>query len=181
MKFSPTPIAGSYVIDLDPFLDERGWFTRFYCKDEFLQIGHNKEWVQMNHSMTYTQATVRGMHFQCPPYQEIKIVRCIAGVIFDVIIDLRKDSDTFLHWFGCELSAANRKMLYIPQGFAHGFQSLTENCQLIYLHSEMYTPGAEGGIRFNDPAINVQWPLPATIVSPKDSQLPLIDSSFKGI
>src|SRR5437762_3973909 len=116
MNFIPTPLKGSYVIEVHPFTDERGWFARFYCKNEFEQIGHQQEWVQLNHSVSYKKGTIRGMHFQKPPFAEIKMVKCIAGKIYDVIIDLRKNSETFLQWFGVELSAENKKMLYIPEG-----------------------------------------------------------------
>lgn len=181
MIFTPTPLEGSYLIELQPVRDERGWFARFYCKDEFKQIGHDKEWVQLNHSATYQKGALRGMHFQMPPFTEIKMVRCIAGVVFDVIIDLRKNSKTFLQWFGIELSAENKRMLYIPEGFAHGFQCLTENCELIYHHTEFYQPCAEGGIRYDDTKINIQWQLPVTTISVRDKSHPYLDESFKGI
>lgn len=181
MIFTPTSLAGSYVIDLEPFSDERGWFARYYCKNEFQQIGHEQEWVQLNHSFTTHKGTVRGMHFQLPPFKEIKMVRCIAGAIFDVIVDVRKDSPTFLKWTGVELSSANRKMLYIPEGFAHGFQALTDNCELIYHHSAFYTPGAEGGIRYDDPAIGIDWPLPVINISARDASHPYLHEHFKGI
>lgn len=181
MTFTPTSLEGSYVIRLNPFQDNRGWFARFFCKDEFLQIGHAKEWVQLNHSMTFAKASIRGMHFQKPPYSEIKMVRCIAGAVFDVIVDLRRGSSTFLQWFGAELSEDNQQMMYIPEGFAHGFQALADNCQLIYHHSEMYTPQAEAGIRYNDPAIKIQWPLDVSTLSEKDAHYSYLDSNFKGI
>jgi len=181
MIFTPTSLAGSFVIDLDPKADERGWFARYYCKDEFEKIGHTKEWVQMNHSVTYKKGSVRGLHYQLHPYSEIKMVRCITGSVFDVIIDLRKSSDTLLKWFGVELSAENKRMLYIPEGFAHGFQCLSDNCELLYHHSEFYQPGAEAGIRFNDPLVNIEWPLAVTILSPRDAQHPHLDENFKGI
>lgn len=181
MIFTPTLLAGSFVIDIDPFTDERGWFARFYCKNEFRQIGHEKEWVQLNHSATNKKATIRGMHFQKRPYGEIKMVKCITGSVFDVIIDLRQNSSTFLKWFGVELSANNKKMLYIPEGMAHGFQCLEDNCELIYHHSEFYTPGAEGGIRYNDPKIKIEWPLLAPMLSPRDAAHPYLDEDFKGI
>jgi dTDP-4-dehydrorhamnose 3,5-epimerase len=181
MIFTPTALEGSYVIDLQPYSDERGWFARFYCKNEFQQIGHHKEWVQLNQSVSYQQGTLRGMHFQVPPFREVKMVRCIAGAVFDVIIDIRQGSDTFLQWFGLELSATNKRMLYIPEGFAHGFQTLTDNCELIYHHTAFYTPGAEGGIRYNDPAVNIQWPLPVSVISARDEGHPFIDEHFKGI
>lgn len=181
MIFTPTSLGGSYIIDLEPWTDERGWFARYYCKDEFQKIGHSKEWVQMNHSVTNKKGSIRGMHFQVNPYKEIKMLRCIAGSVYDVIIDLRKDSDTFLQWMGVELSAVNKKMLYIPEGFAHGFQCLNDNCELIYHHSEFYKPGAEAGIRYDDPLVNIEWPLPPTVISPRDEQHPYLNENFKGI
>ena len=181
MIFTQTTLKGSYIVDLEPFSDERGWFARFYCKDEFKQIGHDKEWVQLNHSVTYEQGALRGMHFQMAPYREIKMVRCISGAIYDVIIDLRKDSETFLKWFGIQLSAENKKMLYIPEGFAHGFQCLSFDCQLIYFHTEFYRPGAEGGIRYDDPLLGIKWPMDITTVSERDRSHSYLDESFKGI
>ena len=181
MIFTSTSLTGSYVIDLEPRSDERGWFARYYCKDEFQKIGHTKEWVQMNHSVTNKKGSIRGMHFQVHPYKEIKMLRCIAGSVYDVIIDLRKDSDTFLKWTGVELSAANKKMLYIPEGFAHGFQCLEDNCELTYHHSEFYQPGAEAGIRYNDPLLNIEWPLPPTIISSRDEGHHFLNENFKGI
>ena len=181
MIFTETKLAGSYIIEPEPRLDDRGWFARYFCKEEFEKIGHTKEWVQMNHSFTNFKGSIRGMHFQVAPYKEIKMLRCIAGAVYDVIIDLRKDSATFLEWTGVELSAANRKMLYIPEGFAHGFQCLEDNCELTYHHSAFYQPGSEAGIRYNDPLINIEWPLPLTVISPRDEQHPLLDNNFKGI
>ena len=181
MIFNATPLAGAWLIDLEPFSDQRGWFARYFCKNEFQQIGHTKEWVQLNHSASYTTGTLRGMHFQRPPYREIKMVRCIAGAIFDVIVDLRQGSPTFLQWFGAELSAANRRMLYIPEGFAHGFQTLDANVEMLYHHTEFYTPGAEGGYRYDDPAFSIPWPLPVSVISERDSAHPVIDKNFKGI
>jgi dTDP-4-dehydrorhamnose 3,5-epimerase len=181
MIFTETSLKGSYVIDLELFTDERGWFARTFCKNEFAQIGHNKEWVQFNHSFTKEQGTIRGMHYQLPPFTEIKQVRCIAGAVYDVIVDLRKESATFLQWIGIELSAENKKMIYVPEGFAHGFQALTANCELIYHHSQFYKPGVEGGIKYNDPAVQIEWPIPVTNISARDNQHPLLDANFKGI
>ena len=135
----------------------------------------------MNHSFTKHKGAIRGMHFQLPPFKEIKLVRCIAGSVYDVIVDLRKDSATFLKSVGVELSAQNKKMIYIPEGFAHGFQALSEDCELIYHHSEFYTPGAEGGIQYNDPKINIDWLRPVTNISERDTKHPLLDDNFKGI
>lgn len=181
MKFQQTPLQGSYIIDLDAFEDHRGWFARVYCKNEFREIGHEKEWVQLNHSFTRKKGSLRGMHFQYPPFREIKMVRCIAGAVYDVIIDLRRGSPTFLQAAGVELSAANRRMLYIPEGFAHGFQTLTDDCELLYHHSEFYTPGKEGGIRYNDPMLQINWPLPVTDISDRDREHPYLAADFKGI
>ena len=181
MIFSETPLTGSYVVELQPFSDDRGWFARYYCANSFAEIGHTKEWVQMNHSVNYAKGTLRGMHFQMEPYREIKMVRCVAGAVFDVIIDIRKDSATFLQWFGVELSAENKKMLYIPEGFAHGFQCLSDNCELLYHHSEFYKPAAEAGIRHDDPLIGITWPLPVSVLSGRDAGHPLLNNDFKGV
>ncbi|MEI6947700.1 dTDP-4-dehydrorhamnose 3,5-epimerase [Paraflavisolibacter sp. H34] len=181
MIFTPTPLAGGYEITLTPFSDSRGWFARFFCRQEFEQIGHSKEWMQMNHSFTSARGAVRGMHFQYPPFREVKLVRCISGAVFDVMVDLRQDSPSYLQWYGAELSAERRNMLYIPEGFAHGFQTLTENCELIYLHTALYQPKAEGGIRYDDPALNIQWPLPVAELSERDKKHSFIDKNFKGL
>jgi dTDP-4-dehydrorhamnose 3,5-epimerase len=181
MIFSPTSLQGSFVIEPDVFTDERGWFARFYCKNDFKEIGHQKEWVQLNHSVTNKKGTIRGMHFQLNPFREIKMVKCIAGAVYDVIIDIRRESATYLNWFGIELSANNKKMLYIPERFAHGFQCLQDHCELIYHHTEFYAPNSEGGIRFDDPKIKIKWPLPVSVVSSRDSAHALIDDNFKGI
>lgn len=181
MIFKETSLKGSYVLTFEPIEDERGWFARTYCKNEFLSIGHNKEWVQMNHSFTKQKATVRGMHYQRPPYGEIKLVRCIAGSVYDVIIDLRADSASYLQYFGIELSAVNKKMIYIPEGFAHGFQALSNDAELLYSHSQFYLPGVEAGVRYNDLAINIKWPLELTNISERDNSHPFIDANFKGL
>ena len=181
MIFTPTPLTGSYVVDLEPFQDDRGWFARTFCKEEFRAIGPSIEWVQLNHSFTRLRGTIRGLHYQKPPYAEIKLIRCIAGAVWDVIIDLRRESPTFLKGFAIELSAANRKMIYVPERFAHGFQTQTENCELFYHHSHAYTPGSEGGLRYDDPRLNIRWPLPPTTLSPRDLQHPPLTDTFEGI
>jgi dTDP-4-dehydrorhamnose 3,5-epimerase len=181
MIFTPTPLAGCYTIGLTPYSDHRGWFARTFCKKEFEQIGHQAEWVQMNHSFTAQQGALRGLHYQVPPHGEIKLVRCIAGAVFDVVVDIRKGSPTFLQWFGTELTAQNKQMLYIPQGFAHGFQTLAPNSELIYHHSAFYTTGAEGGLYYQDAALNIAWPLPVTDISDRDRNHPILDTHFKGI
>jgi len=181
MTFTPLKLSGSYLISLNVFKDNRGWFVRTYCKNEFEQIGHDKEWVQMNHSFTTKKGTIRGMHFQRPPYAEIKMVRCIAGAVYDVIIDIRQGSATYLQWVAVELSAANKNMIYIPEGFAHGFQTLTDDAELIYQHSQFYGPGQEEGLFYNDPAFHIDWPLTVTEISEKDKLHHIIDSNFKAI
>lgn len=181
MTFTETILKGSYVIEPIPWGDNRGWFTRTYCKREFAQIGHNSEWVQMNHSFSSKQGTIRGMHYQKHPHSEIKMVRCIAGAVIDVIVDLRNDSETFLMNFSVELSAENKKMIYIPAGFAHGFQTLTNNAELIYHHAAYYTPEAEAGLWYDDKVLNIHWPLPLTEISERDTSHPLIDQTFKGL
>lgn len=181
MIFTPTALEGSYMIDLDPFVDKRGWFVRFYCKNEFRKIGHDKEWVQLNHSYTNKKGTIRGLHFQHQPFREIKMVRCIAGSVLDVIVDLRNDSPSFLKWVGVELSAREKRMLYIPEGFGHGFQSLEDNCELMYHHTEFYSSDAEAGIRYDDKRLGITWPLALSEISERDLQHPYLTEKFKGI
>ncbi len=168
MNFTETPLKGSYIVTPEPHGDSRGWFMRSFCKKEFGSIGHSGEWVQMNHSFTAKKGSVRGMHFQLPPHEEIKLVRCVAGSVYDVIIDLRKDYPTYLNWFGEVLSAENKKMIYVPEGFAHGFQTLTDDAELLYNHSDFYNAAFEAGILYNDQKINIQWPLPVTEISERD-------------
>lgn len=181
MIFEATPLKGCYLVSLEPFRDERGWFARTYCEKEFAAIGHEGNWVQLNHSFTKAKGTVRGLHFQWPPHGEIKLVRCIAGAVWDVVVDIRQGSPTFLQSFAAELSAVNQKMIYIPAGLAHGFQALTGNSELIYHHSVSYQPGVEGGLRYNDPLVNINWPLPPEHLSARDQEHPLLTTDFKGI
>ncbi len=180
MIFEETKLKGAYVISLELKTDERGGFARTFCKNEFEQIGHKKEFVQINQSYNIKKGTVRGMHFQLPPHQEIKLIRCAKGAVNDVIIDLRKDSPTFLKHIVVELSEINKKMIYVPENFAHGFQTLKDDSELIYHHTAFYTPQADSGLRFDDPALKITWPLSPVIVSDKDRSYKLIDSNFKG-
>lgn len=180
MMFEETLLNGSFNITLSKSGDSRGWFARSYCANEFKKAGLNTNWVQSNHSFSSQKGTVRGMHYQAPPYGEVKLVRCIAGAVYDVIVDLRKDSPTFLKWFGIELSAANMQMLYIPVGFAHGFQTLSESAELLYQHSEFYSPEAEDGLRYSDELLSIQWPLSVSNISERDLKHPLLSSTFKG-
>ena len=181
MRFIEAPLAGVYIIELEPFQDERGLFIRTFCQKEFAKIGFQKPIVQINHSVTRKTGTIRGMHYQLPPSCETKIIRCVQGEVFDVMVDIRAGSPTFLQWYGVELTKDNFRLVYIPEGFAHGFQSITENVELIYLSSSFYSPEHERGLRFDDPALVIDWPLPVGIVSPKDQICPFIDCNFKGI
>jgi len=174
MRFRSLPLNGVYLIDPDPHKDDRGVFARLFCERELKLIGHTRPIVQINHSLTTQRGTIRGMHFQYGPRAEIKMVKCLAGMVFDVIVDLRKMSPTFGKWHGEELSSDNMKMMYIPEGFAHGFQTLTEDAQLLYLHTAFYRPECEGGVRFDDPDLSISWPLPPVKISGKDRNLPRI-------
>ena len=172
MIFTETPLAGAYVIALEPREDERGFFARAFCKNELAEHGLPNDVVQANLSFNHRRGTLRGMHMQTPPHGEDKLVRCIAGAIWDAIVDLRPGSPTHLEWFGVELSAANRLMLYVPKGFAHGYQSLTDASEVMYMVTQFYTPGAERGLRWNDPAFGIPWPVSDPILSPKDAVAP---------
>jgi dTDP-4-dehydrorhamnose 3,5-epimerase len=181
MKFIETPLKNAFFVEIEPFQDERGLFMRIFCKKEFQEIGHSKDFVQINHSINKQKGTIRGLHFQKPPFSEIKLVRCIKGAVFDVIVDIRAGSPTFLQWFGIELSAENKRMMYIPEGFAHGFQTLEDDTELLYHHTEFYTPLAEAGLRFDDQMIGIDWKLPPKNISEKDSNYSLIENNFMGI
>ena len=168
LEIFPQKLSGLSVIKPQVIDDHRGWFARIYCKDELTNIAPDVEWVQINHSYNKTKGTLRGLHFQHVPYAEIKMVRCIVGSVYDVVVDLRYDSPTFLQWIGIELSAENQLMLLIPEGFAHGFQTMEPSTQLIYHHSARYKPEAEGGLNYADPLLNISWPLRVTEISDKD-------------
>ncbi|WP_208678363.1 dTDP-4-dehydrorhamnose 3,5-epimerase [Synechococcus elongatus] len=170
MKFTPTTLDGSYLIDLDAKEDERGFFARCFCKNEFYNHGLNAQWVQINNSLTKGKGTLRGLHFQYPPHAEVKLVRCLTGKIWDVIVDLRLGSNTYGQWFGAELSGINRTMMYVPKGFAHGFISLEDNSEILYLVSEFYSPSSEETLIWNDENVSINWPLQPLLISSKDSK-----------
>ncbi len=172
MIFSEIFLKGAFVIDLEPVVDERGLFARSWCKREFQQNSLPDEFVQCNISFNQKKGTLRGMHFQQAPYAEEKLVRCTKGFIYDVIIDLRPESDTFLKWYAVELSEKNRKSLFIPSGFAHGFQTLVDNSEVFYQMSEFYHPESGRGVRWNDPAFGIDWPEDTQNVSKKDQEYP---------
>ena len=181
LKFNEISLTGAYVIELESFQDQRGLFARIFCQKEFQAIGFDKQILQINHSITKQKGTIRGMHYQRPPACEVKIIRCVQGAVFDVMVDIRAGSPTFLQWHGMELSKNNMHMVYVPDGFAHGFQTLTDNAELIYHHSEFYTPQNEFGFKYDDPAISIQWPLPVSNVSQRDMTHPLLSADFIGI
>jgi len=172
MIFTEIGLEGAYVIDLEKLQDERGFFARGYCSKEFTSHGLAPLVVQSNVSFNIRKATLRGLHYQIMPYLETKLVRCTRGAIYDVIIDLRPQSKTFHRWIGVELTEENYRMLYVPGGFAHGFQTLEDRTEVIYHVSEFYTPKAEQGIRYNDPAFKIHWPLEVEVISPKDENWP---------
>ncbi|HKI80150.1 MAG TPA: dTDP-4-dehydrorhamnose 3,5-epimerase [Pseudodesulfovibrio sp.] len=161
-------LNGLYLLETEPFKDHRGQFARLFCARELAEIGLDKPIAQINHSLTRTKGTIRGMHFQLPPHAEIKIVRCLRGACFDVAVDLREDSPTYLRWHGERLTDKNNRALLIPEGFAHGFQTLEPDTELLYFHTEFYTPDSESGVRYDDPAIGIAWPLPVCDISDKD-------------
>ncbi|MFH1707283.1 MAG: dTDP-4-dehydrorhamnose 3,5-epimerase [Planctomycetota bacterium] len=179
--FITTPLSGLTVVQRKTIEDGRGFFSRFYCADEFRAAGLQKPIVQINHSFTRKKGAVRGLHFQNPPHTEAKVVSCLNGEIFDVAVDLRKGSLTFLCWHGGTLSSCNHKSLLIPEGFAHGFQTLTEDCELIYLHTASYAPDAEGGLNVRDPRLAIKWPLDITELSDRDRAYPGVGDGFEGI
>ncbi len=175
MKFQETPIEGLYVIELEPRGDERGFFARGFCRDEFRAHGLVGEFVQVNDSLSARKGTLRGMHYQLPPDAETKLVRCIRGALWDVALDLRPESPSFGRWFGAELTAENRRMLYLPKGFAHGFVTLAEDTEAMYFVDAFYAPQQERGVRWDDPRFGIRWPLAPTVLSEKDQQHPDFD------
>jgi dTDP-4-dehydrorhamnose 3,5-epimerase len=180
MRFFETSLAGAMRIELDRRGDARGFFARVFCAEEFAAHGLETRFVQINHARSLGRGTIRGLHFQRPPHGEVKLMRAVRGAIFDVIVDLRPDSPSFGRWEGFELSAEAGTMLYVPAGFAHGYQSLTEEAEVTYPVSAPYTPAAEGGVRWNDPALGIDWPLPAGAVSDKDAAWPDLDLAAGG-
>ena len=176
-----TPLLGLKVIQRKRIEDSRGFLSRFFCANEFNTYGFNKPVSQINHTLTRQKGAVRGLHYQQPPHAEIKLVSCLKGEVFDVAVDLRKDSPTFLHWHGEILSDNNQRSLLIPEGFAHGFQTLTEDCELIYLHSAPYVKEAEAALNVTDPKLDIAWPLNMTELSERDRSHPMLKLDFEGM
>ena len=173
MKFTPTILDGAYIIDIEPMIDRRGFFARSWCAEDFKAHGLDGNLSQCSISQNNVAGTLRGMHYQGSPYEEAKLVRCTAGAIYDVIIDLRPTSPTYKTWISLELSAENRRMIYIPKGFAHGFQSLKDNSEVFYQVSEFYHPELSLNVRWNDPAFNIKWPdVDCRVISDRDLGYP---------
>ena len=180
--FIQTSLPDLMLVQRNAAEDYRGFLSRFYCIEAFSEAGMEKPIVQINQTLTCKKGAVRGLHFQRPPHAEIKFVSCVKGEILDVAVDIRRTSPTFLQWHGEILSAVNRKSLLIPEGYAHGFQALTEDCELIYLHTSAYHPDAEGALNVTDPALSIDWPLPVIDLSKRDQNHPFVTNiDFKGI
>ena len=170
----PGALDGLSVIEMHPLADARGHLMRLFCEDALAALGWKgkRHICQANHTLTRHKATIRGLHFQHPPHAETKIVTCLRGAVFDIAVDLRQNSPTYLQWAGVELTAENRRAYHIPEGFAHGFQTLTDDVEMLYFHSAPYVPDAEGGLNALDPLLNISWPLPAGNMSDRDKALP---------
>jgi len=181
MKLRPTPLQGMYEIRHTPAGDARGRFTRLFCERELAPIRSGLHFTQINLSETRGRGTLRGMHYQTPPAAEAKLIRCLRGRVFDVAVDLRAGSPTFLRWHALELSEENDWAVFIPEGFAHGFQTLTDEAHLLYMHTAPWTPACEGGLRHDDPRLAIAWPLPVDAISERDRGYPLIDNDFAGV
>jgi dTDP-4-dehydrorhamnose 3,5-epimerase len=172
VKFLETTLAGAYVVEAEPLADERGFFARNFCHEEFSARGLNPRVAQTSTSYNKRRGTLRGLHYQTDPFPEAKLVRCTRGAIYDVIVDLRPSSPSFLRWFGVELSASNRRSLYVPEHFAHGFQTLADDTEVFYQISEVYRPECARGLRWDDPRVGVVWPLPVQVISERDRSFP---------
>jgi len=176
MKFSQAPLPGIWTIDLELREDERGFLARTFCENEFAAHGLNTRWPQCNLTLTRKRGMVRGLHYQAEPKPEIKLIRCASGAVFDVVVDVRRESSSFGRWEAFELTAQNRRLLYVPGGFAHGFQCLSDNCELFYQMSEFYVPELARGLRWNDPQVGIRWPIAEAKLSERDQGLPLLSS-----
>lgn len=176
-----TPISDLKIVQRKPISDHRGFFSRLYCQDDFKLMGFNKPISQINQTLTKKLGAIRGLHYQLPPFAEAKLVTCIKGEIFDVAVDLRRDSPTYLNWHAEILTENNQKSFLIPEGFAHGFQTLTDDCELIYLHTDLYSKEHEKALNYADKKIDISWPLDVSEISDRDRIHPMIQDSFEGI
>ncbi len=180
MLFTETKLKGAFIIDLEQRQDHRGFFARTFCAKEFAAHGLKPSVAQCNLSFNYKKGTLRGMHYQIAPACETKLIRCTQGAIYDVIIDMRPDSPTYLEHIGVELTALNHRALYVPEMFAHGYQALTDDAEVVYQVGEFYTPGYERGLRYNDPILGIEWPLPVSEISQKDAAWPMLETFLVG-
>lgn len=176
-----TPLTGLKVVQSAPHRDDRGAFMRVFCARELESLLGHRQIAQINHSKTSHAGAIRGMHFQRPPHAEMKLIRCLRGKVWDVAVDLRAGSPTFLQWHAMELASGDARMIAIPEGFAHGFQALEPESELLYLHTAFYRPESEGGLRYDDPRLAIRWPLPPRDVSPRDLAHPLLEDDFTGL
>jgi dTDP-4-dehydrorhamnose 3,5-epimerase len=181
MKFHMTPLDGACTVELEKRGDDRGFFARCFCEHEFAAHGLETCFVQINNSLNARKGTLRGLHYQLPPAAEVKVVRCVRGAMWDVIVDLRSHSPTYKKWFGADITAENRLMMYVPRGFAHAVLTLTDDAEALYLVSAFYAPEHERGLRWNDPAIGIEWPIEPAEISPKDANWPDFDPAFHGV
>jgi dTDP-4-dehydrorhamnose 3,5-epimerase len=181
MKFHPTPLLGAHIIELERRGDDRGFFARCFCEREFAEAGLETRFVQVNNSLSSKKGTLRGLHYQLAPAAEVKLVRCVRGALWDAIVDLRPDSATFGKWYGVELSAENRLMIYVPRGFAHAILTLDDDTEAFYLVSAFYAPELERGLRWNDPRFAIEWPAKPAEISPKDANWPDFDPVHRGV
>lgn len=181
MRCHATPLPGLYEISCTPIADSRGRFTRLFCEQELAFIRPSLHFTQINFSETLSRGTVRGLHYQVPPAAEAKLIRCLRGRVFDVAVDLRSGSPTYLHWHAVELAENNNRAVFIPEGFAHGFQVLSEGADLLYMHTAAWTPACEAGLRYDDPRLQIDWPLAVAELSARDRGYALIDDDFPGV
>lgn len=181
MLFTETKLKGAFIIDLEHREDNRGFFARTFCANEFEQHGLKPSVAQCNLSFNHKKGTLRGMHYQTPPAAETKLIRCTQGAIYDVIVDMRPDSPTYLSHIGVELTAENHRALYVPEMFAHGYQALTDGAEVVYQVGEFYTPGYERGLRYNDPILGIEWPTEVTVISEKDAAWALLETTVVGV
>lgn len=181
MIFHSTSFPDAWLIELKPFGDDRGWFARTFCQRTFRERGLQYEFAQANHSQCAQAGTLRGLHYQTPPSAEVKLVRCVRGSVFDAIVDMRKNSPTFLRWHGEVLSAKNQRMLYVPEGFAHGYQAIEDNSEVVYQASREYAPQLEMRLRYDDPRVGIDWPIFKATLSSKDDATNFLEVDFAGI
>jgi dTDP-4-dehydrorhamnose 3,5-epimerase len=181
MKFHPTPLKGVYLIEMEKHGDDRGFFARAYCEREFADAGLVANFVQANNVLSARRGTLRGLHYQLPPAAEVKVVRALRGALYDVVVDLRPGSSTYLKSFGAELNDQNKLCMYVPRGFAHGMITLVDNVETFYLVSDFYAPERERGLRYDDPVLDIEWPVSPVEISQKDSTWPVFDPHFHGV